>query len=344
MAEIAQSVPLYSTAFEHEWLLNRCNVDWDSTNKLLLAEIRGTYELQHQGYATKTGPLPPVEFSRWGEIAPAEDAFATKPYPVITIVDGPFTYKDDPSRASWHANFADAELFRYCTGYMFAQDEHQVAEHPALAHMRTALRTIDHGVHLRSAVRALTSEIATPCLIANVPRRLHVDTTMPGIYGNGFARATREMVCKAVRVMDPVPLSNIFAMKAPSPCDTDSRYLPETLGSILRTAHTTFSAVVSASSALFGAKPTVVHTGAWGCGAFGGSVAVMARLQFLAALTAGVDEIVFHAFTPGQRRVAELARDFIVGLPGKLVAAPKVSSVLEMVNSEAYTWGSGDGN
>src|SRR4051794_22228936 len=44
-----------------------------------------------------------------------------------------------PSAVEWHVNFADPDLFfAYGTG-LFAQDEIQVAEHPALGSLREAL-------------------------------------------------------------------------------------------------------------------------------------------------------------------------------------------------------------
>lgn len=38
----------------------------------------------------------------------------------------------------------------------------------------------------------------------------------------------------------------------------------------------------------------MIHTGWWGCGAFGGNRRLMAILQFAAAQLAGVDAVVFH--------------------------------------------------
>jgi Poly (ADP-ribose) glycohydrolase (PARG) len=41
-----------------------------------------------------------------------------------------------------------------------------------------------------------------------------------------------------------------------------------------------------------------VHTGYWGCGAFGGNRVLMALLQVLAAGSAGLDQLVFHVGDP----------------------------------------------
>ena len=59
---------------------------------------------------------------------------------------------------------------------------------------------------------------------------------------------------------------------------------------------------------------TVIHTGWWGCGAFGGNQELMALLQLLAAEWAGVDEVVFHTGTDGEAALAS-AREVIAELP-----------------------------
>eukprot|EP01084_Bolivina_argentea_P134355 237009_1 len=42
-------------------------------------------------------------------------------------------------------------------------------------------------------------------------------------------------------------------------------------------------------------KKLVIHTGNWGCGAFGGNVELHAILQIIAAVSAGIDEMSYHA-------------------------------------------------
>ncbi len=38
----------------------------------------------------------------------------------------------------------------------------------------------------------------------------------------------------------------------------------------------------------------MIHTGFWGCGAFGGNRVLMTTLQILAAEMAGLERVVFH--------------------------------------------------
>jgi len=42
----------------------------------------------------------------------------------------------------------------------------------------------------------------------------------------------------------------------------------------------------------------IIHTGNWGCGAYGGNPEIMALLQMAAARLAGIDELVYHTFAP----------------------------------------------
>ena len=59
---------------------------------------------------------------------------STKPH--LMAIQGGF--RSRPSTAEtlhWTANFADKRLFHFCGGPLLAQDELQVLEHPALAHM-----------------------------------------------------------------------------------------------------------------------------------------------------------------------------------------------------------------
>ena len=72
--------------------------------------------------------------------------------------------------AEWHVNFADPALFVAYGSSLFAQDEMQVAEHPALGALAEALRA--------GARVALTEQggKATPVLVAGVERRCRVAT------------------------------------------------------------------------------------------------------------------------------------------------------------------------
>jgi hypothetical protein len=318
-----------------------------SGNKRRLLALAKAYAAAHPGYDAEIRAHP-VIFTRWMEIRPTAPLGRA---PAISVVRGPFAYAPDPDRTAWHVNFADRWLFvNYGTG-LFAQDEHQVAEHPILASVREELSACDaRRVPIPGPDDVITADMvtaatrtateATPCLIENAARRLSIDTTR-GLYGNAFNRAPANVVDDCTTVLDPPKLSNICAMAAP--CGGSGAYDMETLQGILATAHTAFSAVVLQSKKNHGPKPTVVHTGAWGCGAYGGSVDVMSTLQFLAAWTSGIDEIVFHAFTEAQEIPATRARLFIEELASaKSTPVPSADGVVKMAFDSGHRWGTGD--
>ncbi len=57
------------------------------------------------------------------------------------------------------------------------------------------------------------------------------------------------------------------------------------------TAYTGFRAAVCESED----RPAIVHTGFWGCGAFGGNRRLMPMLQAMVATVAGMQRLVCHA-------------------------------------------------
>ena len=115
-------------------------------------------------------------------------------------------------------NFADKHLFGYWSGSLFAQDEMQVMEHPALGSLQLYLTT---NMNRRKGLDALTKDGSdpTPCLVQNVPRVCAIDTA--GIYGNSFATAS------SARVLAQVTLENnfFFSECVPYRCSMHVRHL-----------------------------------------------------------------------------------------------------------------------
>jgi len=230
----------------------------------------------------------------------------------------------------WHLNFADPRLFGAYAGSLLAQDELQVAEHPALAAVREALEPPG---------QALTEDRGpTPVLVAGVERRCALATEPNraagrphGLYGNAFASATPEVVKAAVRALVPPTESNILAIAAPV---GRGRYSAKQIEGIARTAYSGFAAARAESKGM----RAVVHTGFWGCGAFGGNRVLMAALQSLAARMANV-EVVFHwgddAGEAPADEGARLAADFARG---------EVAAVVQELADTGFEWGVSDGN
>ncbi len=161
-------------------------------------------------------------------------------------------------------NFADPHLFIAYTSGLFAQDEMQVAEHPALGALREALVSDGH--------EAVTMEHdrPTPVLVVGVERRCRVATDRKAaegrpesLYGNAFARATEDGVRRATTRLDPPTVTNVIAMAAPG--FGAGTYNETQIHSILTTAFTGFRAAVLESEPAQGPEAIpVAHTGFWG--------------------------------------------------------------------------------
>lgn len=284
--------------------------------------VRGT--LHHARW--DAGSLP-------GHLPPAR--------PAVHEVVGVFTYPEPPDGCfDWHLNFADPQLFVAYASSLLAQDELQVLEHPALGSLRDAL-------HARG-LPALTEQDdrPTPVTIAGVERRCALDTAPDadagrpyGLYGNRFARARPADVLAATTRLEPPPLSNLLAMAALG--GGRGRYERSEIERMLLTATAGFTAARLEGERLQPGSRARVHTGFWGCGAFGGHRTLMATLQLLAARLAGLDELWFYTFDDaGSRSFAEAQRL----LAGPLASASATEELLVHLVSLGFEWGRSDGN
>ena len=230
----------------------------------------------------------------------------------------------------WHLNFADAHLFYAYGSSLFAQDELQTAEHPALGSLREAL--LGDG---NAGCAPLTEDEQgpTPVLVSGVERRCHVDTD--GLYGYRFAGAPAERLREATQRLDPPTISNILAIAAPS--SGRGAYKEEEIARILRTAWAGFVAAREEAAA-----PVTIHTGFWGCGKFGGNRILMTALQIVAAHLAGTERIVFHL---GQNAGDAHFFEAGCGMADALLAErPTTLHVIGAVVDQRLMWGKGDGN
>jgi hypothetical protein len=252
-----------------------------------------------------------------------------------------------PGAVEWYLNFADEHLFFAYGGPLFAQDEMQVAEHPALASLREAIKA--SGV---PGLEPFTRDKGrpTPVLVRGVERRCAVDTDPDltagrpyGLYGNSFQRAPVEDITRATTVLDPPTISNIIAMEAPP--GGRGPYTMDQIQEILITAYTGFTAArIESLLASPGSPPLVViHTGHWGTGAFGGNKVLMSFLQMLAACLAGIDRLTYHTHNPTGTTAYEGARRII---ETKLLPSGGVPTeeVLGAIFRMGLQWGVSDGN
>lgn len=273
---------------------------------------------------------------RYGEIPLPEVFAAISPETTITSKRGFFRYNDDDTADHWYMNFAHHNLFNGYGHFMFAQDEIQVAEHPALASAREMMLT--RTDELRPI--AVKDGKPTPVLFRNVPRSIDIRTNQ--IYGARFARADDDTLRAALSYTDPITHSNILAIEAPI-FSGNRDYSEAEIAFALRTAYSGFRAIVLASVSHWSAvRPIVLHTGNWGCGAYGGNRQLMLSIQMMAARLAGLHKIVFHC---GSDPVEDV-ETFDSILRTKFLFSPgaRISKVLQKLSSNGFRWGTPDGN
>jgi hypothetical protein len=290
----------------------------------------------------ETPPRGAIEYSRWRAM-PLPEHVPTRVV-ALEMREDVFGYEPaEPGSVEWYLNFADPYLFVAYGGPLLAQDELQVLEHPVLGSLLEALRastdprfvplTVEHGA-------------STPVLVRGVERRCALATDPDvmegrpnGLYGNRFARANHDAIRGALAVLAPPTTSNILAMAALP--GGSGAYDEAEIRSILVTAFTGFTAARLEGQ---GAGRTVVHTGHWGTGAFGGNKVLMAVLQIVAARLAGLDRLVYHTV---DTESSEPYREALRVVERLLPASTKVAAVDELVSAVhalGFVWGFSDGN
>ncbi len=250
----------------------------------------------------------------------------------LEVREGFFDYRPtQPDAVAWWVNFADPSLFGFADTGLLAQDELQCVEIPALPWARAAW-IADGLVPL-----TVEGDRPTPVTVWGAPRLGHLETgpvpTRPwGLYGNAFACAPAGPVLAAMSPMEPNP-APILAMAAPR---GHGPYTAGTVRHILHTATTSFAAA-QAATAQAGLDPSrvEVHTGWWGCGAFGGDRELMALLQLEAADLAGLSTLVFHTGESGGQAPLASARD----VRSRLRDLVDVSALVQALVGRAYVWG-----
>lgn len=281
-----------------------------------------------------------IVFARWEKEQPARLVTAGGQF---SLRLGAFDYAaaKEATLVDWHMNFGDPELFVAYGSSLLAQDELQVAEHPILGSLREALVLAG-----RTPMTVDGRGDPTPVTISGVQRRCAIDT-LPnlgggrpeGLYGNAFGRAPKEQIMAATRALVPPTISNILAMAAPAWGNGD--YTEQEIAYVLNAAFTGFSAARRESKRFAGASSrAVIHTGFWGCGAFGGNRSLMTILQAMAGDLAGVD-IEFWAFDQAGLQTSRDAYQLYLQLRGD---TESVSQILDELLQRKFQWGESDGN
>jgi Poly (ADP-ribose) glycohydrolase (PARG) len=332
-----QPEPIERHRFDMQQLVTEHPPRWEDRNKKIVFAIACPAETSHQGR---------LEYSRWAPLPLPESLNPKSAVSRVVAAPGFYDYartSDPPDAVEWHVNFADSSLFVAYGSRLFAQDEMQVAEHPAPGSLKEALIARNLPAH------TVDGNEPTPVLVMGALRHCRVATEPNaaegrphGLYGNAFARADPEAVRRATSRIDPPTTTNLVAIAAPS--YGAGRYRMSDLEYVLHTAFTGFRAAVLESGRSRGsACPVVIHSGFWGCGAFGGNRVLMTTLQVIAAEMAGVEQIVFHTGDPsGDASISEMRRLF----DSDVIGGPTVTvrELIQRIHGLGFEWGVSDGN
>jgi len=284
-----------------------------------------------------------LQFTRW-YVEDLPESIPSGTDLTITGKENVYDYvplSHDEAVMAWHVNFSDPELFVAYGSPLMAQDEIQVAEHPVLGALREKLLTDP----FESITRTVEAGEPSPITIANIERRCVIMTdTDPdrgrpnGLYGNKFAEAGPQVIRDAVIPLEPPTLSHLIAMTAPY--DGFGVYERAEIEYILQTAYTGFNAARAETLRLKGSDSQVrIHTGFWGCGAFGGNRLLMLLLQIYAAKLAKINSLVIHTV---DQAGSEWLEETQTRITGHLESAPE--EYIQWILSLNLRWGESDGN
>lgn len=337
--------PLARLRFDTQQLIHDFPPRFTNSNKKAVFDKACPHGSVHSGE---------IRYSRWDRFefpGSAVDVSSNKleieAFPNFFTYD---TFESGSSHVDWHLNFAHWDLFCAYPGSLFAQDEMQVVEHPVLGSLREAL------LHLRTKPYTVEEGRPTPILIMGAERRCRVatepnaDMGRPhGLYGNNFSSASREVVLNATEIIDPPTVSNIIAIEAPAGgySQTGQVYTESEIRFILETAFSGFSAarIESDPTGAIGDRPLVsIHTGFWGCGAYGGNRILMTLLQLIAAEMAGIDKLVFHAGYSGGLEIFNKAVSTFKEEFQSATRPVYFPDIIDLLYSKNYRWEASDGN
>ncbi|EAR93857.4 poly (ADP-ribose) glycohydrolase (macronuclear) [Tetrahymena thermophila SB210] len=262
-----------------------------------------------------------------------------------------FSYFKPPhDECHWYLNFADNKLFGFYTSALYAQDELQCTEMPMLAHVKEYLETQRSVPNLKP--RTQEKDEPTPVLIVNVPRIGTIDINpdqkyRQGLYGNNFRQLKEQDLPQKLTIFEKENLvyTNIIAMSAIG--YGNGQYTKDQIIFTLYTAYKAFRQALEITNLYYPNQKCVIHTGNWGCGAFGNNYQLIAILQILAANLAGVDKMYYHTFSQhgtDQFNIGQAIYYQIIQNLASNKGEVKISKIIEEIQKKKFVWGQSDGN
>lgn len=239
-----------------------------------------------------------VKISRWTFVTERKSPLCLEKHELeIQNVSCFFSYEEGKKDEKiWWLNFADENLFDYYGSDLFAQDEIQTFEHPLLG---SVMEYLDTEKIPEMPSKTEEKDRTTPYLIENIPYWIRVNVTpilqngeQGNFYGWRFSKSSKEVISRGVSIIERDWKNNIIAMAAPS--GGKGEYSQNELIRLMETVLVAFGAAVKTGN-LEKYKKTIIHTGNWGCGAFGNNKELMYLSQIIAASLVGVDTLIFHS-------------------------------------------------
>ena len=171
------------------------------------------------------------------------------------------------------------------------------------------------------------------------------DGSVHNLYGHCFSTESHEVLNAGVNIVEGNINDNIIAVAA-ADSFRDDYYSFSEIRYTVESLMTAFSAAVCRDKEK-GATETVIHTGNWGCGAFGGNSVFSYLCQFIAGGLCGVDRLVFHApilesFNKALLYFDDFKRDIVNGGPdavkGKVCS---MRQIMDFLIKLKFHWGNG---
>ena len=281
-----------------------------------------------------------VKISRWKFCDERKSPLKMEANPIkVSVVDNFFDYSDTDTETknTFYLNYADPNLFGYYDGDLFAQDEIQTFEHPLLA---SVLEYIDKNETPELISRTIEKGSPTPFIVENVPYWIKVDMLpvikdedgkdcVCSIYGWNFSHAPKEALEKGISVIHKEQKNNIIAVAALG--GGRGTYTENQIAYTLSSLLVSFGAAAKITTREK-KNEVVIHTGRWGCGAFGNNDEFIYLTQIIAASFTGVTELVFHG-----------CDEEILKKAWKKFEGWDKDHPMDFLLKQNYTWKNGDG-